>query len=356
MKTDVWRKRLAEADERVLAALNEHFALVYEFSERKKAEVAPLYEPAEDAARLRRLCENNPGPMSNETLRAVYREIFSGALAVGQPLKVAFLGPVSTFTHQAALSRFGNSVKYLPQPSVADVFEAVARDDVTYGVVPVENSSEGAVSHTLDMFSDSSLTICAEITVRIHHNLLCDCEPAEVKVIYSHPQVFGQCRDWLRRNLPRVPLVEVSSTAQAVARCKEEPQAAAVAGILAAEQYNVPARETNIEDVHDNTTRFLVLGKQPPEPCEDAKTSLVFAVRDRVGALYDCLRAFGNNGVNLTFIESRPSRRQSWEYVFFVDIAGHVTDASVKRALTELEAECQFVRILGSYPRGAEPV
>lgn len=350
------RTRIDGIDEAIVRLLNERYSLVKQIGEWKRQTAGAAYVPERESQLLKRLCALNEGPMQDDTLRAIYREIMSGALALEQPVKVAFLGPVATFTHQAALGKFGNSVKYMPQQTVADIFEAVERDSVSYGVVPVENSTEGAVTHTLDMFTDTNLVICAEIYMLIHHNLLCRCGMDELTVLYSHPQVFGQCRKWLRQNLPQVPCVEVSSTTQAAARCAEEPTAGALASALAAEHYRLPIRAENIEDFSENITRFLVLGKQQPEATGDDKTSLQFVIRDRVGALHDSLLPFGKHDVNLTFIESRPSRRKNWEYFFFVDFAGHLSDAPVREALEELREHCQFVKIMGSYPRAGAPV
>jgi chorismate mutase/prephenate dehydratase len=292
--------------------------------------------------------------MPGETLQAVCREIWSGAVQLEAPMKIAFLGPLATFTHQAALSTFGDSVEYAEQPTIADVFDAVSRGEVEYGVVPVENSTEGSVTYTLDMFTDTDLKICAELNLPIHHCLLCRGEKSDVKTLYSHSQVFGQCRRWLQRNMPDVHLIEVSSTTEAAVRASKEENAGALASALAAERYELPIREANIEDSRDNTTRFLVLGRENRPATGDDKTSLLMAIRHRVGALYDSLLPFGKHGVNLTFIESRPSKRKNWEYYFFVDFIGHVSEERVQKVLAELAEHCQFVKILGSYPRATE--
>ncbi len=268
---------------------------------------------------------------------------------------VAFLGPRATFSHQAALGRFGREAVYLPQLSIADVFEAVSRGEASFGVVPVENSTEGAVTYTLDMFADSDATICAELRQEIHHHLLCRCRPEEVKTVYSHPHVFGQCRRWLHQNLPRAVQVPLASTTEAAARAAAEEGAAALAGPLAAETYGVPARASNVEDCAGNQTRFFVIRPVAggmPAPTGRDKTSLILGVRDRVGALLDSLEPFRRHGVNMTFIESRPSRRKNWEYLFYVDVAAHMSDAGLRAALAEVADHCEFVKCLGSYPRG----
>ncbi|MBU0617278.1 MAG: prephenate dehydratase, partial [Planctomycetes bacterium] len=312
-------------------------------------------EPEYESRLLARLCALNKGPVRNETLRAVFREIVSGAMVVEAPLIVAFLGPATTFTHQAAKIRFGGSAQYVPQPSITDVFEAVDRSQANFGVVPVENSTEGAVTHTLDMFVDSNVKVCAEINMAIHHNLLSRCRTKEeIKVIYSHPQVFGQCRHWLQRHLPTVPLVEVSSTTEAASRCANEPAAAALASAFAADRYKLDVLAQNTEDFSDNLTRFLVLSRQESKPTGDDKTSMFFVLRDRVGALYETLRPFYVHKINLTFIESRPSRRKRWEYYFFVDAEGHADDPPLGRALAASRQFCLHLTVLGSFPRAAE--
>jgi chorismate mutase/prephenate dehydratase len=339
-------------DDQILTLLNERTALFKRLGKCRKDGACELLEPEYESRLLARLCASNKGPVRNETLRAVFREIVSGAMVIEAPLIVAFFGQPTTFTHQAARAKFGGSAQYVPQPSIMDVFEAVDRSQADYGVVPVENSTEGAVTHTLDMFLDSNVKVCAEINMAIHHNLLSRCQAKEaIKVVYSHPQVFGQCRNWLQRHLPTVPLVEVSSTTEAASRCANEPAAAALASALAADRYKLDVLARNTEDVSDNLTRFLVLGRQEAKPTGDDKTSMFFVLRDRVGALYETLRPFSAHKINLTFIESRPSRRKRWEYYFFVDFLGHVSEKRVQDVLAELGEHCQFVKIVGSYPR-----
>ncbi|MFA4944995.1 MAG: prephenate dehydratase [Lentisphaeria bacterium] len=277
----------------------------------------------------------------------------SGRAAKGP---AAFLGPEGTFTHQAAIRHFGAAARFLSCASIADVFEAVDRGQAEFGVVPVENSTEGAVSYTLDMFADSPARICAEIFLPIHHHLASSCELRALKTLYSHPQVFGQCRHWLRRHLPAVALVEAPSTSEAARRAAAEPACAgALASELAAQQCGLTIRERNIEDHPGNLTRFFVIGSHLPPPSGHDKTSLLFGIRDRVGALLDSLEPFRRNQVSLSFIESRPSRRRNWEYQFYVDILGHCDDPPVRAALAELAVICEFVKCLGSYPRATLP-
>ncbi len=356
MKLDDLRQKIDGLDEQIVDLLNQRYRVVQEVGRRKQQQSSRIYVPEREAEVFQRLCALNQGPMPNKTLRAIFREVMSGALALEHPLVVAFLGPPTTFTHQAAMAKFGSSVNYIPQKTITEVFESVARAEATYGVVPVENSTEGAVTHTLDKLADSDTQICAEINMAIHHNLLGHCAPKEMTVIYSHPQVFGQCRRWLHENVPGIPLVEVASTTEAAKRCAQEPGSGALASHLAAAEYELPILFSNIEDVVGNTTRFLVLGNQDSGPTGNDKTSLLFVVRDRVGALHESLKPFHEHKISLSMIESRPSRRRNWEYYFFVDILGHISDKTIKRAVDELADTCQFVKVLGSYPRAPEPL
>lgn len=267
---------------------------------------------------------------------------------------IAFLGPLATFSHQAVLNHFGPGVELLPCPTIPDVFEAVCQGRATAGVVPVENSTDGTITYTLDTFAEADASICAEIQLEIHQYLLCRGEPKDVQVVYSHPSVFGQCREWLKQNLPQARLVQVTSTTEAASRAAAEPGTAALSGRLAAEQYKLPVRAERVEDRPDNLTRFFVIrkGAAIPAPSGHDKTSLLITVKDRVGALLDILEPFRRHGINLSFIESRPSRRRNWEYLFYLDIAGHIQDAPVRAALADLAPVCEQVRCLGSYPRG----
>lgn len=346
-----------------IAAIDHRIASLIQERATKLVEMGRLDSSASVAAALQQqlnhlsdVCNATPGAVPEGVLRAVFREIYSGTSQLVEPVTVAYLGPQATFTHQAALSRFGTTAVYMPQKTIGDVFDAVRRGRVLFGVVPVENSTEGAVTHTLDMFVDSEVSICAEIVMAIHHNLLCNGPTDELTTVFSHPQVFGQCRGWLQENLRHVSLVEMSSTTEAAMRCAREPGTGALASRLAADQFNLAVKAEDIEDCTHNTTRFFVLGSERSSSTGDDKTSLVFAVRDRVGALYDCLRAFSRNNVNLTMIESRPSRRRSWEYVFFVDVSGHMEDPGMAAAMENLQRHCQFVRIIGSYPRATSVV
>ena len=270
-------------------------------------------------------------------------------------VSVAFLGPAASFAHQAALARFGDAADVLPQPSIAEIFTAVETGVASCGVVPVENSTYGTVSDTFDMFYQTSANICGEISLRIHHHLLSHGGVEDLEEICSHPQALGQCRRWLQRHVPHCQLIETSSTAEAARRAAGKKKTGALASKLAADRYDVPVIQENVEDSSDNFTRFVVLGRDIPEPTGDDKTSLLLVIEDRVGALFDALEAFKKNGINLSLIESRPSRLKSWTYYFFIDIAGHASEACCRKALDEVGTHCETIKCLGSYPRAQDP-
>lgn len=345
------RKKIDEIDAKLLELLNARADLVHEVGLLKRKEGVSIYAPEREEQLLRSLAKRNKGRLPEASIRAIYREIMSASLALEKDLTIAYFGPVATNTHQAARSKFGASVDYTPQVSIADVFDAVARGTADYGVVPIENSTEGAVNHTLDVFMDSDLRICAQILLKIENHLSAKIPKGEIRKIYSHPQVFGQCRNWLRHNLPGVDLIEVSSTSRAAEMASKEPNSAAIAGRMAAEMYHLQILDASIQDSPNNTTRFLVIGHNTCPPTGDDKTSLMLCVQDKAGALFNVLEPFKRLKINMSKIESRPSKRKPWEYYFFVDVDGHAKDETLATALTELEKHCSFVKILGSYPK-----
>jgi chorismate mutase / prephenate dehydratase len=288
--------------------------------------------------------------MTNESLRAVYREVMSSALSLQKTLTVAYFGPKGTYTHQAAIRRFGSSLCYSPQKSISDVFTEVSKNRADYGVVPVENSTEGVVTHTLDMFMDSELKIVAQIVMLIQHCLVGLYPRKQIRKLYSHPQAIAQCRGWIQNHLPGVEVIEASSTTRAAELAVRSRGSAAIASLLAAEQYRLGVLDTDIQDRSENATRFLVLGRQSPAPTGNDRTSVMFCIADKPGALYEALTPFRRYKINMTKIESRPSKRKAWEYFFFVDVDGHTTQARVAKALGELAQHCVFVKVLGSYP------
>ncbi len=288
--------------------------------------------------------------MTNDSLRAIYREIMSSALSLEKLLTIAYFGPEATFTHQAAIRRFGSSLRYSAQRTIADVFAEVSKNRADYGVVPVENSTEGVVTHTLDMFVDSDLKIVAQIILPVQQCLLSRGPRSQIRKLYVHPQSLAQCRAWIQNNLPHVEIIETSSNARSAEFAAKERNSAAIAGILAAEKYGLPVLEQDIQDNAANATRFLVLGRQCSPPTGNDRTSLMVSMADKVGALHHALAAFRRHRINLTKIESRPSKRKAWEYFFFIDCDGHVQDRKVAKAIELLEQECSYVKVLGSYP------
>lgn len=356
MSLDDIRKKIDSIDAQLLDLLSQRADLVHEVGVIKKKEGLQIYAPDREDALLRKLVGMNQGRLPEKSIRAIYREIMSAALALEEDLKIAYLGPEGTWTHQAAIKKFGHSVNYTAHASFADVFDDVARRRADYGVVPIENSTEGAVSHTLDLFVDSPLRICAQILLRIENNLLATIPKEEIRTLYSHPQVFGQCKNWILRNLPEADLVEVSSTTKAahLAREKAGEGAAALGGRLAAELAGLEVLEESIQDRATNTTRFLVIGEQTCPPTGNDRTSILFAVHDRPGSLVAALQAFDSFHINMSKIESRPSKQKDWEYIFYVDLAGHCEEERVAKALGELETHCSLVKLLGSYPDTGE--
>lgn len=346
------RKQIDEIDKKIIENLNRRARLSLEIGRiKKKIKLSP-YSPDRESDVYKKAFSQNKGPLSNEAIKSIYTEIMSGTLSLEGPMRIAYLGPVATFTHLASIKKFGSSVEYIPVNSITEVFSEVEKGRADYGVVPIENSIEGAVSHTLDMFVESDLKICSEISLEISHNLLGGGPLSKVKKVYSNPQVFGQCRIWLEANLPNVELIEVSSTAKAAEIAKKEKHSACIASSLAAECYGLKILAKSIEDYSHNVTRFLVIGRTEPKPTKNDKTSILFSIKDRLGALHDMLVPFKNNRINLTKIESRPSKKRAWDYYFFVDLTGHHEDTKVRKALRELQKQATFLKVLGSYPVG----
>ncbi len=349
------RERIDELDARLLALLNERARLAQAVGEAKRAQGEGddgFYRPDREARILRRVKHDNPGPLPDETVARLFRELMSACLALELPLQVAFLGPEGTFTQAAALKHFGHAVRTRPVGAIDEVFREVEAGAAHYGVVPVENSTEGVVTHTLDRFMASPLKICGEVVLRIHHQLLSRAGSLEaVRRVYAHQQALAQCREWLGAHLVGVERVSVSSNAEAARLAAEDPEAAAIASEAAAEIYELEILAANIEDEPDNTTRFLVIGARDAGPTGADKTSLLLSTQNRPGALYRLLAPLERHGVSMTRIESRPSRRAPWDYVFFLDLEGHREDPPVAEALEALRGEAAMLRVLGSYPQ-----
>ncbi len=344
------RKAIDALDAKLVALLNERTKHVLGIGEIKRKAGEEIYVPSRERQVFQRILKKNSGPITDASLRAIYREIMSSALALEKSMTIAYLGPEATFTHQAAIQRFGSSLLYAAQKTIADVFNEVAKGRADYGVVPVENSTEGVVTHTLDMFVDSDLKIVSQIVLPISHCLVSKSGRAHIKKLYVHPQSLAQCRTWVHKNLGSAEIVETSSNARSAELAAKEKHSAAIAGLLAAEKYGVPVLEHDIQDNAANATRFLVLGRKCSPATGHDRTSLMFSIADEVGALHRALSPFRKYRLNMTKIESRPSKRRVWEYYFFVDCDGHSSEGKVAKAIAQLTSQCSFVKVLGSYP------
>ncbi|HWA86460.1 MAG TPA: prephenate dehydratase [Opitutus sp.] len=356
MDLDKIRAQIDELDRRIVGELNKRLSLAAEIGKLKRSQGGSIYVAEREEAVLRKVTAQNQGPIKHEALKAIYREIMSAAIALEKPLLIAYLGPESTNTHQAAMKKFGASVDYHAMPTVGDIFTAVEKGEADYAVIPIENSTEGSVRDALDLFVESDLKIVAQIYLEISHALISNSPLTEITKVYSKDQALAQCRNWLQRHLSHAQQIDAPSTARAVQIAKEEKGAAAVAGELAAAAYGVPVVVKNIQDKMDNTTRFFVLGKRPSGSVGDGKdlTSFVISLGDQAsahaGALLKMLLPFANRGINLSKIESRPSKRRPWDYNFFIDVTGHYDDPAMKEAIAELQKFCPVVKWLGSYP------
>ena len=342
------RNQIDAVDDQVLRLLNERARLAQAVGHLKNG---IIYKPEREAQVVRRMQSANPGPLTPESLSVIYKEIMSACRALEQPLTVAYLGPEGTFSEAAAIKQFGHAAIGLPCASIDDVFLAVERGEAQYGVAPVENSTEGAVNRTLDLMLASPLKICGEVMLRVRQHLMRRGDGlAGIQVVYSHAQSLAQCHEWLNQNLRGVQTVQATSNGEAARMAAETPGAAAIAGELAAERQGLAIVARDIEDEPNNTTRFLVLGPEEVAPSGKDKTSLVLSVRNRPGALLDLLSPFATHGIGLSKLESRPARSGAWEYVFYVDLEGHVSDPNIQHALQAVEGHCTFLKVLGAYP------
>jgi chorismate mutase/prephenate dehydratase len=348
-----WRSRINELDNQILNLLNQRAEAALQIGHLKRRQGTPSYVPEREAEILRVLSALNAGPLPAESVAAIWREVLSACRALEEPLTVAYLGPQATFTHQAALTRFGAATDFRPARTIRDVFDEVERGRATYGVVPVENTTEGAVNVTLDRLIDSDAIVCGELYLEIAQHLLSRAtELTDVKRVLSHPQGLAQVRGWLATHLPEVPTEETTSTAAAAEMAAADPTVAAVASELAGQLYSVPSLRERIEDNRHNATRFLVIGRQPSGPSGRDKTSMLFAMKNEPGSLYRILEPFVRAGLNLSKIESRPAKSRAWEYVIFVDFEGHRDTPQVAAVLREIGERTLFLKVLGSYPAG----
>jgi len=348
---DRLRKMIDSLDESILELLNERAKIVLDVADLKRSVKTGFYFPEREKSIIKRLKAINKGPFPNDAINVIFQEIFSASLALEKPLDVACLGPLGTFTHLAGMRNFGSSANFLPQQSIRDVFVIVDRGKADFGIVPIENSTEGVVSYTLDMFMDFNLKITAEVMLEVSQNLLSlSGDIKKVKKIYSHPQATAQCRQWIEKNLPNVQLFESTSTSKAAELASKNPATAAIASELAAKMYSLKFVERHIEDNKENFTRFLIISKNGVQKTGNDKTSIMFSVKDKPGALYDILSPFKDAKLNLSKIESRPSRRKAWEYIFFVDMKGHIEEKKVRDAVEGVKKKCLYLKVLGSYP------
>lgn len=347
------RQKINELDEQIVRLLNERARISIEVAEEKRKsgdETTVFYRPEREREVLDRVSRANAGVLPTESLRAIYREIISASRELQRQHVVAYFGAPASFTHAAALRHFGRQCEFTAIGDVQGIFSAVERGAAHYGVVPIENSTEGIVPATLDQFINSPVRIVAETYMEVHHNLMATCPLADVRTVYSHPQPLAQCQGWLRRMLPDAKLVEVSSTPIGAQMAREDPTGAAIGTKLAADLFGLSILDERIEDYAINRTRFWILGRETPEPSGRDKTSLLFSTRHESGSLFRSLEAFAAHRINLTLIQSRPTKHTAWEYVFFIDFLGHPNQENVQAAIRELERNSVFVRVLGSYP------
>ena len=354
------RERIDAIDERLLDLFNQRASCAVDVAAVKNASSdetggnIDFFRPDREAQVIKRLKSLNQGPLSDEEVGRLIREVMSACLALEQPLKIAYLGPEGTFTQSAALKHFGHSVSTIPMSSIPDVFNSVESRHADYGLVPVENSTEGVISHTLDMFVDSNLKVCGEVEIRIHHHLATSTQNVnKIKHIYSHQQSFAQCRRWLDQNFPGIERIPVNSNAEAARLASIESDAAAICGLPAVEIFELKICYENIEDLADNTTRFVIIGNQEVGPSGNDKTSLLISTKNIPGALLGLLQPLADHGISMNKIESRPAQGHKWAYIFFIDIDGHQQDKNAIQALNELKQQAALFKILGSYPKAS---
>ncbi len=351
------RARIDEIDEQLVRLINERAQVALRIGEAKREAGgidAAVYVPHRERAVLEKIRGLSAGPLPAGTLEAIWREIMSGSVRLQAPLRVAYLGPAGSFSHAAAMGKFGASVQYVDSTDIASVFEAVARGHADHGLVPVENSTQGGIAETLDAFVSTAARLCGEVVIAVHHHCLCRGPWEDVKIVASKPEVFAQCRRWLSSAAREKEVRPVASSSAAAELAARDPTVAALAGRLASEIHDVPILFEEVEDRPDNLTRFLVLGREPAGRTGDDKTGILFVTGDEPGALAAVLAAFQAEGVNLTDIEKRPSGRTNWDYAFFIDAQGHTDDEALQRAIAAARAHCRELRVLGSYPRAVE--
>ncbi len=354
MSLEDLRKRIDELDQQLVELLNERARVVVEIGKLKNKAGKAVYAPDREKEVLARIAEANKGPLPDKCLVAIWRELMSGSFVLERPLRIGYLGPGGSFSHTAAMLKFGQSVEYESLADITSIFDEVSKGHCDLGLAPIENTTGGGVIETLDALIESDVKICAEVLMAIHHNLLANCPLEEVKNIYSKPEVFAQCRNWLSATFKGAQTVPVASTAKAAQLASEESGAAAIGSRVAAELYGLKIVCENIEDIANNVTRFLVISKEDAKPTGEDKTAILFSTAHKAGALAVVLDVFKQYDINLTNIESRPSRKRQWEYYFFMDFLGHRTEDRVQKGLKEASKHCLQLSILGSFPRATE--
>jgi chorismate mutase/prephenate dehydratase len=351
---DDLRKQIDEIDAKLVELLNQRASVVIEVGSIKKQTSVPVYSPDREKEVLEKIAGHNKGPLPNKCLAAIWRELMSGSFTLERPLRIGYLGPAGSFSHTAAIGKFGTSVDYEPLVDIRGIFDEVSKGHCDLGVVPIENTLGGGVIETLDALVDSDVKVCAEILMAIHHNLLANCNLDQIEKIYSKPEVFAQCRNWLASTFKDAKTVAETSTAKAAQKAAKEAKSAAIGSTIAAELYGLKVICENIEDTPNNITRFFVVAKEDSKSTGQDKTSVLFSTAHKAGALVDVLEIFKKYEVNLTNIESRPSKKREWEYYFFVDFAGHRCEEKIQKALDEAKKHCLQLSILGSFPRATE--
>ncbi|MDR4508900.1 MAG: prephenate dehydratase [Candidatus Brocadiaceae bacterium] len=358
MDMDALRKQIDALDFRIVSLLNERAKIVLKIGEIKMQNQSQVYVPSREKEVYTRIISQNKGPLTNKCLMAIYRELMAGSLMLEKATRVSYLGPEGTFSYFAAKQKFGSSVEYVPVRDISDVFKEVASGRSDYGIVPVENSSEGGIRETLNLFAEFNLKVCTEIFLPIHHNLMANCTKEEIKKVYSKPQILFQCRNWLASNLPEAKLIEVSSSAEAARFVEKEScsdqgnrYCSAIGNEEIAKKYGLNILVKNIEDRQDNITRFFVLGKEYGAPSGRDRTAVMCYIKNHVGALVEILEPFKANNINLTNIETIPTRQKVWEYCFYLDFEGHVSNENVQKTLQEVSKKCLDVKVLGSFPK-----
>ncbi|MHC4689117.1 MAG: prephenate dehydratase [Planctomycetota bacterium] len=354
MSLEELRKKIDEIDQQLLKLFNERARIVVEIGNLKKETERPIYAPDREKEVLDKVKKANEGPLPDKTLVAIWREMMSGSFVLERPLRIGYLGPDGSFSHTAAMLKFGQSVEYEPLADIVSIFDEVSRGHCDFGLAPIENSSGGGVIETLDALIESDVKVCSEVLMAIHHNLIANCPLDEIVKIYSKPEVFAQCRKWLSATCKQAEVISVASSAKAAKMASEENGASAIGSIVAAEIYGLKVVCENIEDIANNVTRFLVIGREDSRPTGDDKTAILFSTSHKAGALADVLEVFKKYSINLTNIESRPGKKREWEYYFFMDFLGHRTQELVQKGLTEARQHCLQLSVLGSFPRAKE--